>query len=129
MKTSGRKTGGGPRSVTVKHNRYDSHAKRGEAVRHEGAAQIGSSTGNHATDSTKTLHRAAEKVRGAQRPAGSPGGVMLGNAAALNVGCGGVGTGRVNYGKAGTNAQHGPVEGSKIPPNRPLFDGWPSKGR
>ena len=52
---------------------------------------------------------------------GGPGSTKLGNEVALNVGGGGVGTGRVQYGQSGTQAQHGPVNPGKPTPARDIF--------
>jgi hypothetical protein len=51
-----------------------------------------------------------EKLRGQQRPTGSPGSVVLGNQKALDVRGGGPGTGR-DVSKTGSQSVHGAVAG------------------
>ena len=91
-------------------------------MRPRGVSQLGSAMGDHATDSGKILRKSVEPVRGALRPVGGPGGVPLGNQKALDVGKGGVGTGRVLYGQCGTQGQRGPVAGSPRPAGRSFDD-------
>jgi hypothetical protein len=59
--------------------------QRGEAVNERAVSQIGQSMSNEITEGTKKLNP-VEKLRGAQRPTNTPGGVPLGNEVALNVG-------------------------------------------
>jgi hypothetical protein len=75
-----------------------------KAVRPGGAAQIGVSVGTHVTEKRKETKYRGERVFG--------GGVMpskFGNEVATNVGGGGPGKGRVLYGQAGSQGQHGSV--------------------
>jgi len=94
----------------------------GREINPRGVSQIGSSIGNHSTEKAKILRGGVEPVRGALRPPGTPGAVPLGNQAALNVGKGGVGSGRTLYGQCGTQGQHGPVAGSPKPIGRGFDD-------
>jgi hypothetical protein len=99
--------------------------ERGCEIRPQGVSQIGSSMGDHGTDGPKLLRKSVEPVHGAYRPAGSPGGVPLGNEVALNVGKGGVGTGRTVM-RSGSQGQHGSANpGSPAPgANKPIFPGF-----
>jgi hypothetical protein len=81
---------------------------RARAVNVRSVSQIGSSMGNHITESGRKGNP-VEKLYGAKQPAGGPGGVPLGNAVALNVGKGGCGTGRNLYGQSGVQGVHGPA--------------------
>jgi hypothetical protein len=76
-------------------------------MRPRGVSQYGSSMGNHVTETGKKAKAAAERVPGRTLPAGLS--VPLGNAVALNVGRGGPGTGRKNYGQSGSQCVSGPV--------------------
>jgi hypothetical protein len=71
-----------------------------------GVSQIGSSMGNHVTESGKK-GQSVEPVRGAALPAGLS--VPLGNALATNVAGGGPGKGRNLYGQSGSNKTYGPT--------------------
>jgi hypothetical protein len=73
-----------------------------------GVSQIGQSLGNHVTESARK-GQPVENLYGAKQPAGGPGGIPLGNQKALDIGKGGVGTGRNLYGQSGTNKQYGPA--------------------
>lgn len=84
------------------------YGQRAEEIRHQGVSQIGQNLGDHLTDHRKPASRAVEPVRGALRPAGTPGSVMLGNQKALDVGKGGVGTGRTVM-RSGSQCQTGPA--------------------
>jgi hypothetical protein len=71
-----------------------------------GVSQFGEVVGAHTTNKGETAYR-GDPVRGAYRPAGSPGSVPLGNQIATNVQGGGVGKGRTLYGQSGLQGQHG----------------------
>jgi hypothetical protein len=53
----------------------------------------------------------------------------MGNSVALNVGKGGVGTGRVLYGQCGSQGTHGPTAPGNPPKAGELFPGWPATKR
>jgi hypothetical protein len=117
--TSGHRPGGGIAS----NKRVEKPVRAGvrsEAINEKGVAQIGSSLGNHATDGRRSINP-VEKLRGAQRPAGGPGGVPLGNAVAGNVGKGGPGAGRTLYGQSGVQRQYG-SGGPEKPSGRPILE-------
>jgi hypothetical protein len=101
--------------------------ERGCEIRPAGVSQIGSSLGNHTTDG-KLLTKSVEAVHGAYRPAGSPGGVPLGNQIATNVGRGSPGAGRQVM-RSGSQGTHGSPNPGNPPPAGELFPGWPAKGR
>jgi hypothetical protein len=84
-------------------------------VRPAAVSQFGSSIGNKATDAGKLPYR-GEKYATAT-PISAP----LGNAKALDVGKGGVGTGRKLYGQSGTQGCHGPVAGQPKPQGREIL--------
>jgi hypothetical protein len=84
-----------------------------------GADQQGQQMSNHSTDSGRVLPNPATPMYGGSF--GGPGSTKLGNEVALNVGGGGVGTGRVLYGQSGTQAQHGPVNPGKPTPARDIL--------
>lgn len=88
------RSGGGitGKNVTQKPVRYGDRAR---AMSPKGVSQIGSQRGNHATNRAGLLKRDVERTQGELKPAGGPGGVMLGNEVAKNVGKGGPGAGRV----------------------------------
>jgi hypothetical protein len=100
----------GSRALTPKTNVYFG-GQPSQRVSPGGVSQAGSALGNHSTDSGKNLRGAVEPMYGGSF--GGPGSTKLGNEVALNVGGGGVGTGRVLYGQSGTQAQHGAVSGSR----------------
>ena len=112
--------GGGPasRSLTPKTNVYFG-GQPSQRVSPGGVSQAGSALGNHSTDSGKNLRGAVEPMYGGSF--GGPGSTKLGNEVALNVGGGGVGTGRVRYGQGGTQAQHGQVNPGKPTPARDIL--------
>jgi hypothetical protein len=108
-KASGsRKPGGGLGSRVVREVpvRVGDRAK---VVNPRAVSQVGQALGNKATDSAGKTVRPAETMYGAREPEGGPGGVPLGNSLATNVGGGGPGAGRKNYGQSGTNCVTGPV--------------------
>jgi hypothetical protein len=106
---NGSRAGGGIKSNKLVHPKVQTGV-RGREIRPQGVAQIGSSIGNHATEHARKLTGGVEKVRGELRPPGGPSGVMLGNQKALDVGKGGVGTGRdvSRCGSQGTWGQPNP---------------------
>jgi hypothetical protein len=114
--------GVGSRNIVEVGNRVGVRAK---AANLRGVSQIGQSLGNHVTESGKK-GQPVEGLYGAKRPPGSPGGVVLGNAKALDVGKGGCGTGRTLYGQSGVQGVHGPVNPGATRPgaDKPLFPGW-----
>jgi hypothetical protein len=83
--------------------------------------QLGNHIGSHATQSGKdTGYRGEDLVRGRGYIA-APG---FGNAVALNVGAGGVGTGRTIY-KSGTQCQSGSANpGQPMQSKKPIFPGF-----
>jgi hypothetical protein len=99
--------GGGIRSNKLV-NKPVKTGSRAEAISERGVSQIGQSMGNHVTDKRGSVDGAVEKVRGELRAPGQPGAVMLGNQKALDVGKGGVGTGRTVM-KSGSQCQTGPA--------------------
>jgi hypothetical protein len=120
MKNSNRKPGGGSGSRVNREvgNRL-STGPREMNVR--AVSQIGQSLGNKATDTAgRTTGKAAEVMRGRAMPA------KFGNEVALNVGGGGPGAGRKNYGQSGTNTTYGtPAPGAPNPgAKKELFPGW-----
>jgi hypothetical protein len=76
-----------------------------QEMRPRGVSQIGESIGNKSTETGKVKGIPSEKIQGKSLPAGLS--VPLGNAVSLNVGKGGVGTGRKNYGQSGSNQPYG----------------------
>jgi hypothetical protein len=92
-------------------------------MRPAGVSQIGSSMGNHATQTGKVLRGAVEPIAGRAKPS-----VPLGNDVALNVGKGGPGAGRTLYGQSGTQGQYGSVSGSPRPAGR-SFDAPPPNSK
>jgi hypothetical protein len=120
-KGSGSRAGGGIKSSTVRHNRFEHHGKPGRQIREAGVSQIGSNLGNHSTGSGgKKLPNAVEKVRGKERPAGSPGGVELGNSKAMSAGQG-PGAGRTLYGQCGSQQPSTPNAGQDAGPKRDIL--------
>jgi hypothetical protein len=96
--------------------------KTGERARkfHEaGVAQIGTSRGDHSTESGRRLRGDVEKVRGELKPAGGPGGVKLGNEVAKTTVCGPGGSRQV-YAQ-GTQSMHGPANPGNPPERRPIL--------
>jgi hypothetical protein len=69
-------------------------------------SQLGSAIGNHSTEQGRNLPYKGEAMREGKTPAG--GAVPLGNQVALNVGKGGVGTGRTIH-QCGSQSSPGPV--------------------
>ena len=114
--------GGGPSSKSLGVTTYFTGAKPATKISPKGVSQFGSSIGNHSTDSGKILRGGVEATRIGMMPAGGPGGVMLGNEAALNVGKGGPGTGRTLFGQCGTQSQYGPAAGKPAPQGRPILE-------
>ena len=87
------------------------------------ASQIGTALGNHSMD-RGTVKRPAEPL--VTGKISQP--VALGNAVALNVGKGGVGTGRIIH-ERGTQGQHGPAAGRVEPQGRDILSDFsPRKG-
>jgi hypothetical protein len=74
--------------------------------------------GNKSTEHTRRLNP-IENLRGAQRPAGSPGGVDLGNKVAARTVCGPGGSREVS--KSGSQQQWGPVAGTPKPQGREIL--------
>src|SRR5690348_4142489 len=95
------------------------YGNRAQEMRPAGLAQIGSNRGNRATNQTGKLSD-QERLTGATKPAGGPGGVPLGNEVAGNVGAGGPGAGREVH-RTGSQAQHGPVEGRPAAQGRDIL--------
>jgi hypothetical protein len=105
------RAGGGPRSNknVSPPVRYGQPAKE-KYVR--GTSQIGQSLGNHITERRGTVNP-IEPVRGG--PIGGGLNVKLGNEVAKNVGKGGCGTGRTNYGQSGSQQQYGSANPGSAP--------------
>jgi hypothetical protein len=106
-----------PRVTTYFGGRPSSRVNPGEAD------QLGQQMSNHVTGdmggrSTKLPNPATPMIGGSMPGVGA---TKLGNEVALNVGKGGVGTGRVNYGQSGVQGQHGPVAGSTKPQGREIL--------
>jgi hypothetical protein len=97
---------------------------RSKNVSPRGVSQVGSSLGNHVTESGGKKGGAVEAVYAGRAPAGGPGGVPLGNAVALNVGGGGPGKGRDFVSKSGSNCVTGPVAGSPRPAGRDILSDY-----
>ena len=70
----------------------------------------------------QTVAFTKERVDGGGR--GSRSTVPLGNAKALDIGKGGVGTGRTLYGQCGSQGHHGPVAGTPRPPSRDILSDY-----
>lgn len=117
MRSSGTGSGGGigSRNVTKQSPRNGAPARE---MRPKGVSQIGSSMGNHATDSGRILRGAVEPVRGAR-----VGGVPLGNEVAMNVGKGGPGAGRAVFAN-GSQGRHGRPKGSPPPAGRDILSAF-----
>ena len=90
--------------------------KGGRGVSPRGASQIGSSMGNHSTERAAILTGAVEPLYQGPAPAGNT--VQYGNQKALDVGKGGVGTGREIIGKSGSQGQHGRANPGNPTPKR-----------
>ena len=87
-----------------------------------GVSQIGSGLGNHVSGidgGGKKVGGAVEPMYGGKMP--GVGATKLGNEVALNVGGGGVGTGRTLYGQSGVQGQHGPAAGKPAPEGRDIL--------
>jgi hypothetical protein len=99
---------------------------RARAISEKGTSQIGQSMSNHVTESPKKLSGGIERVRGALRPAGGPGGIELGNSLAAKTVCGPGGSREVM--RSGSQGQQGSVAGSPWAPGREI-DERPNLGR
>lgn len=117
MKSSNRKVGGGIRSNVNREVGVRNGAPRRE-MSPRGVSQIGSSLGNHATERPGELKRAVEPVVTGKRGIS----VALGNEVAKNVGAGGPGAGRTQYGKSGTQSVHGAPAGQPKPQGRDILN-------
>lgn len=112
------KPAGGIKSRQV-HPQGVRYGERATKINVKGVAQIGSAMGDHITSRSKVLPNPAEPVRGGLKPAGSPGGIPLGNQITGNVGAGAPGAGRTIY-KTGT--QHGLTTRANAPKGRSFDD-------
>jgi hypothetical protein len=113
------KPAGGIRSKTVVHKPVRTGAAR-EHIQKAGVAQLGQMQGDHATNRGSTNNKGVGLI-GPNKPIS----VKLGNEVALNVGKGGVGTGRKQYGQAGSQGCHGaPDPGDPMPKAKALWPGW-----
>jgi hypothetical protein len=121
MKKSGTGSGGGFGSRNVKEVPVRV-AQKPTGVNPGAVAQFGSAIGNHSTEQGRNLSYKGEPYREK-----TPIGVPLGNAVALNIGKGGVGTGRTLYGQSGSQRQYGPAAPGNPPKAGELFPGWPAK--
>jgi hypothetical protein len=110
---SGHRPGGGIASNKITQQSVRT-GKPARQYHQGGVSQFGELVGDHSTNKGSTGYR-GDPVRGAYRPPGSPGSILLGNAIAGNVKGGGPGAGRVLYGQSGTQGQHG----SPAPGNAP----------
>ena len=86
-------------------------------TRPAGVAQIGNAWGNHATHEGRTDYT-GERLHNERNFQPVP----FGNEVALNVGPGGCGTGRTNYGQSGQQGCHGPVAGNRRPQGRDILN-------
>jgi hypothetical protein len=82
---------------------------RSSVVNPRALSQVGQSLGNKAGTNSDKLVRPVETFYQGRLPAGGPGGVVLGNQKALDVGKGGAGAGRNLYGQSGSNKTYGPT--------------------
>jgi hypothetical protein len=104
--------------------------QRATKINPKGVAQYGTSRGNHATNRSALLTGDVEPVRLGKKPAGSPGGVVLGNEAALRASGSKAGPGcdRTIL-RSGGQGTHGPVAPGNPPPAGELFPGFgPKRG-
>jgi hypothetical protein len=102
-KNGNRKAGGGIGSAV--NREVGVRTGRGaQEMRPRGASQIGSSIGNKSTESGVVKGIPSERIQGARLPPGLS--VKLGNEKALDVGKGGVGTGREVM-RSGSQCQYG----------------------
>jgi hypothetical protein len=125
-KRSGSRAGGGLHSKNVVQKPVKV-GQRAEAINERGVSQVGQAMGNKSTDQTKRLSP-IENLRGAQRPAGSPGGVDLGNKVAASTVCGVGGSRDVQ--RSGSQGQHGPVAPGQPRPKGPdIWSEFPGGGR
>jgi hypothetical protein len=114
----GRRPAGGigSRVVVEKPVRTGQNARE---MRPAGVAQYGAAIGNKATDHAGVLRGGVEPVVGQRKPIS----VVLGNEKALDVGCGGPGTGREVM-RSGSQGQHGPVAGTTKPEGRDVLSAF-----
>ena len=115
--------GPGSRALTPKTSVYFG-GQPSQRVNPGGADQLGQATSNHVTGdmggrSTKLPNPATPMIAGKMPGVGA---TKLGNEVALNVGGGGVGTGRTLYGQSGVQGQHGPVAGSTKPAGKDILN-------
>jgi hypothetical protein len=122
MKKSGSSRSGGGINSKVNVSVPVRTGQKPTGVNPAAVAQFGSALGNHATQSGNRLPYKGEPYREK-----TPIGVPLGNAVALNVGKGGVGTGRTLYGQCGSQSTYGPTNPGNPPKAGELFPGWPAK--
>jgi len=118
----GGKAGGGIKSNKLVHKpvRYGEPAK---GTRHEGVSQIGSSLGDHATETGKVLRKSVERMHG---DAPHNAGQRLGNEVAATTVCGPGGSRTVM--KSGSQGVQGSVNPGS--PGLPSTKGqWPDDGR
>jgi hypothetical protein len=102
------KKGGGIGSREVREVGNRTGAPRRE-VNVRALSQVGQALGNKSTEKSKVLNPVENFYTGRGYPS------TLGNAKALDVGKGGVGTGRNLYGKSGSQTQYGPPAGQVRP--------------
>ena len=108
---SGHRPGGGiaSRVNTQPSVRTGSGSK---SARPAGVSQIGYAVGDHTTNRPGSSGYRGERLHNPERNF-QP--VPFGNEVALNVGKGGCGTGRTNYGQSGTQGQHGQAAAGNAP--------------
>jgi len=115
--------GGGPNSKALGKPTQYFTGRPSDITSPRGVSQFGESIGNHATDGGgKILRGGVEPTFKGTMPVGGPGGVMLGNEAALNVGKGGPGTGRTLFGQCGTQSQYGSPAGKPAPQGKDILN-------
>jgi hypothetical protein len=114
--------GGGPGSRALGKPTQYFTGQPSQRVAPGGVDQLGQAMSNHATDSGKALRNPATPLSAGSF--GGPGSTKLGNEVALDVGGGGVGTGRTLYGQSGTQAQHGAVAGSPAPAGKDILNSF-----
>jgi hypothetical protein len=117
------RTGGGEGSnphVKVKHVGGSPNVRKVDVG---AVADFGNNKGTHVTDSGgRETNRPNTPLYKQARDY-----VPMGNEVAKNVGRGGVGTGRILYGQAGSQGTYGKPVAGNPPPSGELFPGWPAK--
>jgi hypothetical protein len=116
-------TGGGEGSAKHVKREHVGGSPNTRKVSVDATSNIGRMVGNHIMErGGNTVQRPATPLY-KEAKAATP----MGNELAKNVGRGGVGTGRTNYGQAGTQSQYGKPNPGIPTPSGELFPGWPAK--